>query len=126
MKCLRNAASIDHFLTNHASPELAELINERMAELADYDDYDIAELVHFLVVDPGDSQASISRELGFAFGDPSRPWESISTREPWHEVLYVLGDDGFGLVIYIPTHDLEDRMLAELFQRSSTPVELGP
>lgn len=126
MYWLRDAASIDLFLANQPSPELHQLISERMAELADYDDYDIAELVHFLVVDPGDSLASISHDLGFAFGDPSKPWESFSTHEPWHEALYVLGDDGFGVVIYIPTHDLQDPKLADLCQRSSTPVEHGP
>ena len=126
MQRLRDAASIAAFLAHSTSPELHQLINERMAELADYDDYDISELVNFLVVDAGDSLASVSQELGFALGDESKPWESFSSHDSWHEVVYVLGDDGFGLVIYIPAHDLIDPVLADLCAHRAVSTELDP
>ena len=43
MHRLRDAASIAAFLARNTSPELHQLISERMTELADYDDYDIAD-----------------------------------------------------------------------------------
>ncbi|MDM4766162.1 hypothetical protein [Pelomonas sp. SE-A7] len=126
MQWLRDASSVAAFLAHNTSTDLNNLINERMAELADYDDYDIAELVNFIVVDPSDSLASISRELGFELGDVSRPWESFTAHGPWHEVVFVLGDDGFGLVIYIPADDLIDPMLADLCLRHAAHMDLDP
>ena len=70
--------------------------------------------------------ASISRELGFDMGDVSRPWESFTAHGAWHEVVYVLGDDGFGLVIYIPAQGLKDPLLADLCARRSSPIEIDP
>ena len=126
MQRLRDAASIAAFLAHSTCPELNTLINERMTELADYDDYDIADLVNFLVVDTGDSLAAISQDLGFALDDASRPWESFATHGHWHEVLVLLGEDGFGIVIYIPTNDLTDPALADLCVRHSVSTELDP
>lgn len=123
MQCLRNAESITVFLETCPHPELHKLISERMAELVEYSDYDISELINFLVVDPGDSLASVSKELGFPMDYESRPWESFVTHECWHEIVYVLGDDGFGLVIFIPTHDLKDPALSDLSAQYSVPME---
>lgn len=125
MQCLRNAESITVFLETCPHPELHKLISERMAELAEYSDYDISELVNFLVVDPGDSLASISQEVGFSVGDVSRPMESIAARGAWFEVVFVLGDDGFGLVIYVPAHGLNDPLLVELCARHA-PMGCDP
>jgi len=123
MHCLRNAESIRAFLAADPPPELHQLISERLADLAEYSDYDISELVNFLAVEPGDSLALVEQELGFPMDYLSKPWESFVSYQCWHEILYLLGDDGFGLVVFIPTQNLMDSRLSHLCNQHSMPME---
>lgn len=123
MHCLRDADSIKDFLEASFHSDLHKLISERMTELAEYSDYDISELVNFLVVDPGDSLAIVEQELGFPIDYISNPWESFVNHQCWHEIIYVLRDDGFGLILLIPTQRLTDSRLSYLCNKHSVPVE---
>lgn len=126
MHCLRNAESIASFLEKPIHPELHRVITERMTELAEYADFDISELVNFLVADPSDSLDSIEKALGFPMDRAFRPWESFVSRECWHEIVYVLGDDGFGIVLFIPTKDLKDSALSDFCTIHSVSIGLDP
>lgn len=113
MLSLRNGAAVSRALSSDIDPELRALIARRVEELAGYGAEDIGELVHFLVVEPGDTIEAIEAELGFSplvnfvngarFGDPgfTPSWELAERRGSWFELVFVLSDDGFGWVVLV-------------------------
>jgi hypothetical protein len=89
---------------------VAPFILKRIEELSDYPDYDLAELVHIFVVQPGDTLADLDAALGFAVED--RAVDAIDVHPGWYELTYVLADDGFGVVVYVPkSPDIDRRLL---------------
>ena len=113
MYVLRDAAAVRAFLVAGPDAGLAGLINARVDELAEYTD-EIGELVTFIVVQAGDAIEAIDAALGFAilsnrfdltpFGAPgfTPSWDGLDEHAEWFELTYVLSDDGFGIVVYVP------------------------
>ena len=98
---------------------LQDLLNYRVEQLVE-DGGDISELAHFLIVQAGDDDQSVSAELGFSilenlvdgarYGDPDfePSWEWIMRHEGWFELVYVLSDDGFGWVVLVQDDEATD------------------
>ena len=105
---------------------LRALLLRRMSQLTEYDDYDLGELAHFLVVQEGDTAIEVEAELGFPvltnfvdgrrFGDPefTPSWEWLEDHGGWFELVFVLTDDGFGWVLFIEDRAGADPELLEL------------
>ncbi|GAB3656355.1 hypothetical protein [Ramlibacter alkalitolerans] len=115
MHVLRDAASIRGAVTQF--PAVAPFIERRLDELAEYSDYELHELLNIVVVEVTDSLRELDDVLGFAAED--RTADAIDIHPGWYELTYVLGDDGFGLVLYVPDTVGIDPRLLEL---CSTPV----
>jgi hypothetical protein len=96
MLVLRDRASIAAI----EDPDLRALIEARVESLAEYDDYDLDELVNFVVVEPGDSLPAIDEQLGRPVLGNSH--ELIEEHAGYYELVYVLSDDGFGIEVFIP------------------------
>ena len=108
MKVIRNDLEVDDI----ESPELRALIHRRIEEVAEYVGH-FSDLVYFVVVEGGDSIEAIDMALGFPvlanrfngvpFGDPDflPSWEVLAEHSGWFELVYVLGDDGAGVVVFI-------------------------
>lgn len=87
-----------------ADMEPTSLIQERL---------DLLYLAPLLIIGPGDTEQDILREIGFsplvnrvdgarfpsAGFTPS--WEYILHHQGWHELVYVTGDDGSGVILFI-------------------------
>lgn len=111
MHCLRDGHAVERFLKVSTDQELRSLIQSRIAELAEFDDTPLSDLVHFLVLAPTDTKADLEMASG-------RPLNAISldgleANTMWFELTVVLRDDGFGNVIYIP-RDINDEPLRQL------------
>jgi hypothetical protein len=111
MHVLRDAASIRGAVTRH--PEVASYISKRIEELSEYADYDLAELVHIIVVETGDTVADLDAALGFDAED--RAVDAIDSHPGVYEITYVVGQDGFGYVVYVPKGADIDPRLLDLF-----------
>ena len=83
-----------------AVPQLASFINRRLQELSEYDGYELDQLVNIIVVECCDSLDAVNVALGFEVQE--RQAEVIEAHIGWYELTYVLSDDGFGLVVYVP------------------------
>lgn len=95
-------------------PDLIALINKRLEQLRRNYDGDFKNIVSFLIVEPGDSQREITEALGFSilrnpvdglvFGDPrfTPGWEWFQCHGRWFELVYILSDDGFGTIVFVP------------------------
>ena len=95
-------------------PTLRRLIDQRLEQLRSNFDGDLEEIVNFLVVEAGDTQREITEALGFSvlqnlvdgawFGEPDfvPSWEWIRCHGRWFELVYILCDDGFGTILFVP------------------------
>lgn len=113
MLAIRSSAAMAHVLAGPLDPLLNQLLQQRRAQLEAYDGYDLGELAHFLIVQPGDRLNAIEGELGFSllanfidgarFPDPAftPSWEWIEDHGGWFELTFILSDDGFGWSLLI-------------------------
>ncbi|UUR07581.1 hypothetical protein [Sphingomonas glaciei] len=95
-------------------PSLRELIKLRVSQLRSNYDGPMEEIVCFYVVEAGDGQEQVTEALGFSplqnlvdgttFGDPGfePSFEWISCHGLWFELVFILTDDGFGHILFVP------------------------
>jgi len=100
MHIYRDTASLRGAVTREPDTQLQGLIARRIQDLAEYEDFDLAELLHILVIEPSDALTDVDAELGFSLAD--RPWDVLESHPDWYELTLVLSDDGFGVVLYVP------------------------
>ena len=93
-------------------PELLCLIHRRITECVEYVAH-FSELVHFVVVQPGDAVTDIDAALGFPIlanrfdgvpygADGFTPsWDVLAEHTGWFELVYVLSDDGCGVTVFV-------------------------
>ncbi len=109
-------------------PHLRALFASRARQLEDdtEPDVELGDLAHFHAVEPGDDMAAVNAALGFPvdanlvdgvhFGDPEfmPSWEGIERHGcGWFEAVFVLSDDGFGHILFVPdTHGIDPHLLA--------------
>lgn len=136
MHVLRDAESINAFLTKHLNAELNRLIERRIEDLADFDDIDLGDLVSFIVMEPADQACQLDDHLGFSvlanrfdgcrYGDSgfSPSWDELTQHSEWFELLYVLRDDGFGVVIFIPKNIPGSPELLAMCAAYASPTEV--
>ena len=124
MQILCDSPSIQEALNTQA--ELTRLITGYVERLSDYEGCELGQMVQFVVMARSDTVIELEGALGFSirtnhftgcrYGDadflPS--WEVIEAHRYWYEVVYVLGDDGFGIVIFVPKD--ADAELIEVLQ----------
>jgi len=96
MQVLRDRASI----TAVPDLQLHTLIEKCLASLSDFDDFDLSDLVTFIVVEPGDRLEAVNAELGFPI--LTRPFELLADHCGWYEMVFVLSDHGYGIEVFIP------------------------
>jgi hypothetical protein len=95
-------------------PALRELVNLRLKQLRQNYDGDLEDIVSFHVVEPGDCPLKITQALGFSplqnlvdsakFGEPDfQPsFEWIQCHGAWFELVYIMTDDGYGTIVFVP------------------------
>jgi hypothetical protein len=116
MHVFRDSASIRGAVTQ--LPAVAPHISKRIEELSEYAEHDLADIVHVIVVEPGDTMADLDEALGFAVED--RRVDAIDSHPACWELTYVLSDFGSGVVVYIPkSPDIDPRLLEVCATRST-------
>lgn len=132
MITIYDSADMQRVLSGPFDPDLKMLLVKRLDMLSDFSDFDLSELVHFVIVEPGDSIAAIETELGFSpfvnFVDGARfpdsayqpSWEWLVAPGPWYELCYALSDSGFGIVLLVPNRPGVEPAVLELFNAFAT------
>lgn len=123
MLSLHDPASTDSALRSPIDPTLRTLLTARVASLPTNG---LADLTHFLVVQPGDTEAMIVDEIGFSplvnvfdrvrFGDVGfHPfWDWLHDVGGWFEMIVAVGNEGFAFVLIIQNADGVDAELLNL------------
>lgn len=69
----------------------------------------------FAIVMPGDTSEEIEEHLGRSLIDSTgtfiNPPEIIQRHTDWFELAFILSDDGFGLVLFVPIDSATDARL---------------
>lgn len=126
MFAIRDSASMHFALSCPLDPPLRALLLNRLDLLAEYSDFDLSELAHFIIIEPGDDIAVIEQEIGFSplvnfvdgasFGEagfaPSFEW--LVAHGQWFELVFALSDDGFGINLIVQNHVGVEPMLLAL------------
>lgn len=119
--------------TDSNDKALRSLILQRVEGFSDLlADFDLADLLHIIVMEVGDTVGALEEaiphsvltdwagrhctELNFV-----PPWEVCEIHPGWFEIIFVLTDDGFGVVVYVPRDEGTDPVLLELCQRYGVP-----
>lgn len=107
---------------------LRVLILARIEEYSEYVQH-FAELVRFVVVGAGDQLKELEGVLGFGLAselsDASRGPDAYEEHPGYHELVYVLSDDGSGVIVFIEKGDAMAPVFMDLCRRSQVP-ESGP
>lgn len=100
MLTITNSVEMANVLSTMTDATLKRILTNRVEQLAQYDGYDLGELAHFLIIQPGDTLDTIEGALGFS--PANRLSEVITNHGGWFEAVFVLSDDGFGWVLLVP------------------------
>lgn len=131
MLSIRNTAAMAHALDMPIDTDLKCLLRRRVDQLSEHDGYDLSQLAHFVVVQAGDCLCCVEAELGFSplanFVDDARynepgftpSFEWIEDHSGWFELVFVLSDDGFGVVLLVEESEGVDPELLALCREYS-------
>lgn len=97
------------------APELRQLITDTFARVADCPEI----LGYVLVIEVGDTIADLDTQLGFSILDNRH--EFIVEHANWYELVYVLGQDGAGLELFVQKAIDQTELLAMCVEQALPP-----
>ena len=129
MILLRDPAEIDQI----DDPSIQALLRQRFQDIAADEPYDPELHGYFVVAENGDTPEMLEKECGGAithnpctelsFGQPgfTPVWECLEEHQTCFEMVFVLSDGGFGVVLIIPKQSGIDAELLHLCSVYATP-----
>lgn len=137
MLIIDSNAAMAAALDGPLEPELRRLLTIRRDQLDGYD-LDLADMARIVVVAAGDSLTDVEAALqlpiatnlvdGSTIGTSNftPSWE-YAERHPsgWTEIVYILSDDGFGLVLMVPDVDGIDPTLSRVCALAESALDQG-
>ena len=133
MITIYDSADMAHILSGPIDHNLKAILLERLELLAEFSEWDLADLGHFIIVEPGDCIDAIERELTFSpmvsfdghrFPDEcftSGMWEFCIKRKGYFDLTFALSDAGLANCLLVPDRDDIEPTLLELCRIYSTP-----
>ena len=119
-------------LSGSIDPDLKTILLDRLELLAEFSEWDLADLAHFIIVEPGDCIDAIEKELGISpfvnlvdearYPDPrfTPNWETCIYRHGHYSLTFALSDSGLGLCLIVPDRDDIAPQLLELCRAFGT------
>lgn len=117
-----------------ADPELRHLIEKTIAALSPDGPYDPDVLGYFLIVQPGDTLATINAQIGFdilankwtgiRFDQPgyTPSFEVLEEHAGYWEVVFIVDDSGYGIELFIPKAASIDPDLLAMCAQHAVPA----
>ncbi|MEG3089822.1 hypothetical protein [Sphingomonas sp. PB4P5] len=133
MITIYDSADMAHVLSKPIDHNLKAILLERLELLADFSEWDLADLAHFIIVEPRDSIDAIARELGVNplvnivdnahYPQPSfePSFEFCIARIGYFDLTFALCDSGLGLCLLVPDREGVVPQLLELCREYATP-----
>lgn len=130
MQIIADTPSMNRALASPIDPALKRLLCLRRDQLlADTgEQYELGDLVHFILVEPNDTVADIEAAANFPLiTEPAFEW--VTDHSGTFEAAVVLSDDGFGFVLLVPDRNGIDLTLLTLlrdFAGGADAITPGP
>ena len=118
MITIYDSAAMAHILSAPLDPDLRAILDGRLALLyPEFSDWDLADLAHFIIVEPGDSIDAIERELAInplvnivdnvRYPDPAfePSFEFCIARKGYFDLTFALCDSGLANCLLVPDRD---------------------
>ena len=133
MITIYDSADMARVLSGPIDPDLKAILLGRLELLADFSEWDLADLAHFLVCQPGDSIDAIENELGISpftnLVDGARypdaafvpSFEFCITRRGYFDLTFCRNDAGLANCLLVPDEDGVEPVLLELCREYATP-----
>ena len=114
--------------------ELRTCIEKTISDLSEDYPYDPDVLGYFLIVESGDSIATINAQLGFdilankwtgiRFDQPgyTQSFEVLDEHANWFEIVFIISDDGYGIEVFVPKRGVASELLA-MCERYAVPSQ---
>ena len=120
MQIYQDTASILAAAAAYPDAQLRHLLTQRIESLGE----DLPCLLQVLILETGDTAADMFSYLGLPCPDPAQPdfcppWEVIEAYGRWFELTLLRGDDGAGVVVFVP--DTADADLLAMCRRFAVP-----
>lgn len=93
---------------------LHALVRDRLPAENSTDSQDLAGLMHVVVMESQDTPKHLEQQLGFSVllnrwnglgcdhTDFTPSWDALEVYEHWYVLTFILSDDGFGIVVFMP------------------------
>ena len=132
MITIYDSADMARVLSGPIDPDLKTILLDRLELLDEFSAWNLADLAHFVIVEPGDGVESIERELGVnplinivddaCFPDKSfQPsFEFCIARKGYFDLTFALSDSGQALVLLVPNQEGVEPTLLELCRAYAT------
>ena len=126
MITIYDSADMARVLSGPVDPNLKSILLERLDILAEFSEWDLADLAHFIIVEPGDCIDAIETELGISpfvnLVDGARypdsrfqpNWEHCIVRKGYFDLTFALCDTGLAICLLVPDRDDIEPQLLEL------------
>ena len=133
MITIYDSADMARVLSGPIDPDLKAILLGRLELLADFSEWDLADLAHFLVCQPGDSIDAIENELGISpfinLVDGARypdaafvpSFEFCIARKGYFDLTFCRNDAGLANCLLVPDQDGLEPVLLELCREYATP-----
>ena len=132
MITIYDSADMARVLSGPIDPDLKTILLDRLELLDEFSAWDLADLAHFVIVEPGDGIESIERELGVnplvnivdnaQYPQPSfePSFEFCIARIGYFDLTFALCDSGLGLCLLVPDRKGVVPQLLELCREYAT------
>ena len=133
MITIYDSADMQRVLSGPIDPDLKAILLGRLELLAEFSDWDLADLANFLVCQPGDSIDAIEKELGISpfvnlvdgirYPDPAfQPsFEFCIMRTGYFDLTFCLSDAGLANCLLVADRDGVEPTLLELCRLYAAP-----
>ncbi len=139
MQILRDEVAVNAAIESWPDQAMCQLLTERLAFYAEYDDLDLSELFKLVLIEPGDTLEEFDAEFnggllinhysGRRFGDDGfRPcFETLEEYPTFYDMVFCEGDAGFGVEVIVPKTDgIDARLLSLCAQFAKVAPPLTP
>ena len=126
MITIYDSVDMARVLSAPIDPDLKAILLDRLDLLAEFSEWDLADLAHFIIIEPGDGIEAIEAELGISpfvnLVDGARypdsrfdpNWEHCIVREGYFDLTFALSDAGLAICLLVPDRDDIEPKLLEL------------
>jgi hypothetical protein len=124
MHIIRTAEDLARALNSRIDPELHSILAGHAERLSAYPDFTFEELAMIVVVEVGDRLVNLAL-VGAGGGRFSPSPEYVLRHSRWFEAVFVLSDDGFGIILLAEQGEGADPEVIAAFETELTLQEFG-